>query len=464
MASRFPIQYSQQAPSGRTGAVPYNFDVRTGQGQIGEAVSGAATTFGQVYGKLKDADRAIEFSEKERQMRQHAQDALDSIPVTSDQSAIEKLRAEAFKKMDAVTSDDPKVQQQIEISRNNFAPTFNYWWNSKSQRQIHEDLNVRMKTQDGADLETGDAFNYAKRQQLAVDTGMIGKTEADYKIANFPIQSKLTIIQKSILSDSDEAHVRAANLIKELPDEKLSEPQLEAKVKLQSLINKVNKEDSNNIENAVLFDMHKNRAVSTADRQLLGEQYIQQLKTSNITPENARVMIDRVEKWTNNVDVKSEAGLKANLTTQIYQAKANKTDMSSLRQKIIDNNSKLSIDDYDSLMLSIDKKVDSAKAKALNLTMDAYKQSIGFDEETEPYFQAAIIDWQDEHPDATLVETLKAGYGLAALWSKKSPEQVVRETLQGAPQIISVRTKEEYDALPKGAKYKDIKGNVGTKK
>jgi hypothetical protein len=410
-----------------------------GAGAIARGVQGLGGAMYEVGQKIDAAESAVELSTMERKAREKANAALLAAQNNGSPESIEAISKQLEKDINAIKTDSkrPRVQNAFQMKADSFIPQYSLNLQSTANQARIGQIKADDANNDAADYDDNNKANFAKRKVSMATLGIITQRQAEKEIGTFDIERSLHYAARTM----DISPKSAASFLSGLNTGDMDDRQLQRYTTLKAVAERQSAQNSDQAENQVLFNMNKNSKLPLNERMKLAEQYTSQLEKSGISPERAGVMLDRIDKWQKGEDVKSQPKLFADLRTEIVNAKANGIDTADVRKKIDSNIDNLSIGDYNSLRDDLDKKVAPHSAKALLLATNAYKSSLSYDEETEPYFQAAMMNWQEEHPKATINETLKAGYEMAAMWESKSPEQIIQDVTSEEVKVVSPKGK-----------------------
>lgn len=220
MAAKFPtqIEYTTAVPSGRGPSVPLRLDVSTGAEHIARGIE----NLGEAFSKIAAAKRSIDFSTKKRQIEEKSFAAVNTHKTTGDPKARKALEEQWNKDMDAISSDDPILNDAIIKYKNE---TFPHWG------QIFANQNLTFETRNNKDafetnlqhlMENGAVDEAAKQiHNYQVTTNQISPAEAEQMIKELPNNSILTQMQKFVGSGNPEAAIKKSKELKDLTDKQM---------------------------------------------------------------------------------------------------------------------------------------------------------------------------------------------------------------------------------------------------
>ena len=381
--AEFPISYTQGAPSGQAPAVRADLDVRTGETGIWAAISEMGEEFFNIGQKLQLGQDATELSSLIRKRDEILGTAYQQGSLLTEPDEQEVLWTKAKMKAEALTSRRKVVNDEFFKHHNQTIGTWNrsfaslYLGTAKRKTKAEADIN------DQYALEHGDEFGYAKNQYTQASVGNITAEERDDNIKNFPINS--TLAQARILLSTNPA--LAIGKLKAL--EGLSGEQLDRRDYLLRLAEQTKTESSDAVENAVIFGLFANKGKSAVEKAALAQEYIGKLQASQISPERAGVLVNRVQDWMIDKPRTNDSILYANLVKDVEQLKTGVGDIADIRRRVRDAYANLDDSHFESITKMLEADIPSYHAGAMqNVLRFAERQLITLDEPTWAQFVA----------------------------------------------------------------------------
>jgi hypothetical protein len=465
--AKFPIRYTDATPSGRSTGVNANIDVRTGQEFIGDAVSNLGNV---TYGIGKDiqvAQDSMELSTLDRKTKEIWNAASKTMETTTDDDARKKVYDKALADVNGLQGKNARTNEAFTKMRNDYMPAFESQFNDLDRTMRIKSAKDEMEFNGKAALESGDIDTYNKIAVTGLNTGLIGKAEFDRRVTEAPANAQLLQSERALLSGN--AMVAYQNLEK-MDVSKLTNDQLDSRAKIMDAAARQSKQNSDAAEVQVLFDLNANKDRSPAEKMVLGKQYIEQLKTSGISPERAGAMIDRIEQWQKGAKIQTDRMFKSQTRTDILKAIANGESTDAIKSRIIENSSKLDDTDFDELMKLADdpltnKGISPIAGRTLILLDSAFEGTYG-DKELLPEFQQSMLNWitLPENKNKTPAEIWRHGKETMALWESGGFDvtAIKKEVLTN--DVPTIQSEEEYAKLASGATYRSPDGKIRTKK
>ena len=367
----FPIQYSQRLPSGRSTAAPITADVAAPSRALSQA-GGVLAQFGQ---KIQQAEDAMEFSTLKRQSEEIWNAAYNTMLSTPDPESRAKVYEKAKKDMSGLSAKSRRVQDKFQMHLNNALPQYDVYAADLDRKKRIQSAKAELETNGKYYLENGDLLGYQSLLKDGLDTGLLEEAEYQYMQENAETNSKFA--QVRVLMDSNPQ--MAVQILDSMPD--LTGEQLDQKDKLvghaRTLLN-WREQQSDNKEVEVILGMHENLDKSPPERIRLGEQYINQLRQSGITPERAGVMIDRIESWQQGKRFETDPIIKSHLFENALDIWRGGTDPALFQQELKKawNEGKINESDYNSIYETATRTLKTSQAGALADAVSSTKNVI----------------------------------------------------------------------------------------
>jgi len=373
MGGKFPIRYTDATTSGQAPSVRANLDVSTGQEAIGRAVSGFGGAIFDEGLKVQGQQDAMALSELNRQDDELAAITASELDKVTDEETQNKLIEEYELKSKALAEkNNSRVQFAFTKNLNNTIGSRKAAFVEKGLVSRKKDADSKYRFELQQAYESGDMGKVYKIVSLAEGTGIIGQAEHDAVIKDAEGNSKLAMAERKLLSGDSNASLSDLNA---MDVSKLSVQQLEQRAKLIDTASRQSKQNSDAAEVQVLFDLNANRGKSDVEKMVLGKQYIDQLKTSGISPERAGAMIDRIEKWQTSEVVKTNPQLKAELRNWANDISLGVRTKEEVTKRLNDENiaGKLADSDYGELTTLMDEELQRGRAEGYS---ESYKQAV----------------------------------------------------------------------------------------
>jgi len=325
--ANFPIQYAKELPTGRAAVAPAHIDVRTGEEEIGRAVSelgGALFETGQRIAKTKleaekkiaaeqlkskkkieDAQKAMEFSTFKRKDEEFRLSALEALKApgfdVNDDEAVAALREKTNADRNALKSKWQSVNDSYRMYRNGIDPRWNVEFEGVLQdikaKNVKDEFNLNAENL----LGKGKMLEYQTLLETSLATDVISKAEYDFRTKSAPNDSILQQMRIQIGNNNPQI---AIELSKQMTDP--SADQMDYRDKLLRMSGQMMKQNTDKAEVDVIFNMHANKDKSLIEKAILGNQYISQLSTVGLTGARYGVLVDRIERWMTGEEVKTD--------------------------------------------------------------------------------------------------------------------------------------------------------------
>lgn len=468
--ANFPIQYSEAKPPATGPNVRWNLMPDT-DGAIPKNIGEGLWEWGRHIQKTNDAiqhaNDTMELSTLQRKEQEFANARDQQLTQTQDEQQRSKINDQYMIQVGKLISKRDTVNNAFQIHMNQVMP----------QRDVdYQRIDRTMKVNQAKDqftfnrqafLESGDLESYHKLLNNAQAIGIIGDAEKTTLASTAQSDSDLLRSERALLSGNV---LGAATSLDQMNTATMTVDQLEKRNQLLNVAQRQLKQNSDAAAVSAIFDMAKNKDKSPTEKMQLGQQYLDGLKNSGISPERAGVMVDRIEKWSKDTPVKTDRFFKASVRTDILKAISKGDSTDPIKNKIIENSSKLDDTDFDELMKLADdpikeKSISPGTGRTLLLLEDAYKSQIEFigREETLPEYQMAMLNWATlpDNKNRTPAEVWRYGKELMATWKNKDTSDIQKEVLR--QDVPTVTSDEQYNNLPAGTYFRDPKGTLRKK-
>lgn len=363
---QFPIAYTEEKPPAVGPSVRgQQIDVRTGEGQITrgwEQIGGALFDMGM---KIRQTDIVIERSEIQRRYEQIMNAGLQTYSLEQDENIRGNIKQKAFADAQALigSAKYPEVNTDFEAYFNNTIEDWNKVFVTKDLAIRDKILTDKMNVEGRYHLENGDLVSYAKLQYKLEALGKITPIMREENIKNFPINS--TFERARIIMDTDPQ--TAIDMLEGLKKYKLSGEQLDQKDRLLRIAKQQAAWNTNLIQNEITFGMFENRDKTLAEKAVLGEQYINRLKTtSGLSAADARVMTNMVEKWMEGKPRTNDIILYSNLYNKVTKLKRGIGRAEEIRKEIVNAYPNLDDQHFEAINEYFAQKVESWSGDTLD--------------------------------------------------------------------------------------------------
>jgi len=469
--AEFEIQRSQAVPEAvRMPRASLNVD--TGAGILGEATAKFGEALGGLGADIYKRESAAEYSELKRRVDEAGFATFNSV------SGDEKTDNELWKKFEVdlqkLQSQKANVNAAVKEHINEVIPNWRDNFNKKhlAIRQVNAHTKFNFEYENL--LSLGDVVGATKILDFQFLTKDISEQEFASRKDRILTDSFLAQSERLINLGDPSSLKRAEGILANFSklkttDEKpipVSILQLEKANKLQGIVQRQSKQNSDSAEIEIMSTLHKNKNASPVERKKIGEQMLANLPKSGISAERYGVMLNRVEDFQEGADIESDRIIFTTLRTEILQTKSTNKDIAIIREKIYENTDKLSATDFKGLMDLCDNKMSKMQAFALSSLTKKYndeKSGTGYAALNLPEFQIAMEQWVEENPKSGYKEIWGKGMEMMADWDMRTPEELMGEMTGGGETIPIIATDEDYDALPSGSQFIDPDGQTRRK-
>jgi len=312
---------------------------------------------------------------------------------------------------------------------------------------------------------------YKDAIERGVSLGVLGQEQGVQMLQNYPIDSVLSRMERAAADDDPEGVLRASVGVDK---KKMTNKQLKYHSDMvaasERSIAQAKKVNTTQTVNSVVFGMDENQAVNPLQKHALAEQYKKSLAESSVSSEEARVMIDRINRWKDGELAKSDPIVLSNLRSLVGQINESfgADDIAYASDMIDANMGSLAAKDIGDLRLSLTKQMDTATSKAIFDALLHVDDNRQYSE-----LNMAALQWVRSQRDKGITvgpnEAFMHSRGLAATWRANTvagrdklimgePREKRAESKLPAP-----KTKEERDALDPGTNYIAPNGKMKTR-
>lgn len=383
------IQYARTLPPGRAPVVPADLDVRTGEAEIARELAGFGAELFRSGLRIQDAQKAMEISTFKRKEREYRLGALKALRApgfdVNNDDAVAAIREKADADRDALVSKWQSVNDTYQMYRDQVEPQWEVDFEGAVQNIKAGNVRDEFRLNAENLLGQGRLLEYQTLLEEALQTGVIYKTEYDFRTKNAPNDSVLQQMRIHLGNNNPQAAILAADV--------LANPtidQLEYRNKLLRMAGQQAAQNTDEIQNEITFAMFENRDKTLIERESLGNQYMGMLRaTPGLSAESARVMTSRMQDWMEGKERPHNSMVYIKLVKDIERLKTGVGDPATIRRKIINSYPQLDDQHFESLIKMFEADVPSYQAdEVAKILRYAEKQLVTIDEPTWAQFIA----------------------------------------------------------------------------
>lgn len=370
--AKFPITRARELPPMVGPSVRADIDVRTGAGQIGQALAGAGRAISDislsVFKKIQDAEDSTELDTLKRKDAERWNSFTNTITKAQEPENRAKLFEQYKASSGTATGKNQRVSRAYQSYLDKTFPQRDAFFNIQDRRMRISRIGDEKKINDQADYESGNEENFIMRQHKAQVLGAQTPELTKSLIANFPIQSKMTQGAERILSGDLNQIQEGLVSLRELRSIDLTTPQLKFVDKWIGVATQKTKVATDNAENAIVFGMHKNRDKPAEERVELGEQFTGQLEQMSRFIPSARFtqLLRDVDDFVAGVKRVNNPAVYLDLVREIDQMHLARGDPAELRQKVRNARSDLDDGHFERLGTLLEQKTVEKQAGTLD--------------------------------------------------------------------------------------------------
>jgi hypothetical protein len=196
--AKFPINYSEATPSGRSPNVRANINTDTGGEAIAQGIMNIGKVVGGIEEDIRKAQDAAELSTIDRLQSENWNAEYNTLLTTQDPEQRLQIHQKAVQDREKITTSSKRtnVVNAARIKLNNDEPQYAMHFSGLDRQMKIKSAGDELKFNGEKALSEGDLNTFYKLNETAFSTQLIGKAEYEKNKTEAPINAKLMQLGK----------------------------------------------------------------------------------------------------------------------------------------------------------------------------------------------------------------------------------------------------------------------------